>query len=296
MVLVLLLCLTAPFVIFANGDNDLQVQQAGSTGGHGRVMFNITTDIADGDYYVTLYSRFSGISLYSVQTTFVLSGGDFTPVEAADLTISGGRGSFVLDIGGLDYGLYEVFFGIYSDIEHIVDANRSILVGVADLLVEDDFSDPAPAGSPSTVHMPPSVSDTILFVNTHALNKRSGPGNSHGAIAMLSYGDQVTVLGRNGVWIHVESHRGTGWVFQNFVTQTRPASPPVQAMASFVSYAAVVNVPHALTMRSGPGNSHGAVGWLRDGDTVTVLAHSGLWRQVQSHRGTGWVVNWFLML
>ena len=57
-----------------------------------------------------------------------------------------------------------------------------------------------------------------MRVNTHALTVRSGPGNANAPTTWIHYGDEVTVIGSQGGWMQVETHRGTGWVYGRFLS------------------------------------------------------------------------------
>ena len=65
----------------------------------------------------------------------------------------------------------------------------------------------------STIHS----ANTATVTNAHFLNLRRGAGVSYNAFAVLSRGDEVTVLGRRGGWVNVETSRGTGWVFGRYL-------------------------------------------------------------------------------
>lgn len=59
--------------------------------------------------------------------------------------------------------------------------------------------------------------NTATVTNAHFLNLRRGAGVNYQAFAVLSRGDEVTILGQRGGWVNVETARGTGWVFGRYL-------------------------------------------------------------------------------
>jgi len=59
--------------------------------------------------------------------------------------------------------------------------------------------------------------NTATVTNAHFLNLRRGAGVSYNAFAVLTRGDTVTILGRSGGWVNVETAHGPGWVFGRYL-------------------------------------------------------------------------------
>ena len=66
-----------------------------------------------------------------------------------------------------------------------------------------------------------SVSGSVAFVTTEALNVRSGPGVSHPVISQLTYKNKVSVL-ESGQWTKIGENR---YVYGQYLSPTEPSSP-----------------------------------------------------------------------
>lgn len=149
---------------------------------------------------------------------------------------------------------------------------------------------PIPAGAPHVV------------VNTAYLNVRTGPGVGHSILTTVKGGTAlaVTAIQYGGVWYQVETSAGAGWVNRRYtvkrgdfagLTQTgEPADsgpqPGIPAGAAYL----VVNTAY-LNVRSGPGVGHGVLTTVPGGTQlqVTAIDGGGVWHQVVTSAGSGWV-------
>lgn len=153
----------------------------------------------------------------------------------------------------------------------------------------------------------------VTLVNTGALNVRSGPGLTYGAVAVASYGQTLALLGRDaaGVWVKVQLANGTqGWVNATYtqpsvsissltVVAAPPAPTPVSPTPLTPTPTPVANVPTAvihtgaLNVRSGPGLGYSVVATVYNGQSVTLLGRSGSdadWVKVRLATGQeGWL-------
>jgi uncharacterized protein YgiM (DUF1202 family) len=131
-------------------------------------------------------------------------------------------------------------------------------------------------------------------VVTGAANVRSGPGTTYTMVAVVTQGEQVTLLGRNSdsSWVQIRLASGTvGWVNSTLVQSNVPISSlPVVGDAP-PTPTAVVSVG-ALNVRTGPGTSFAVITVVIRGQTVALVGRnsSGSWVQVRLNTGTiGWV-------
>lgn len=141
-----------------------------------------------------------------------------------------------------------------------------------------------------------------LVVNTYRLNVRSGPGAGHQIIDTVAGGTVLPVISlRVGSdWVEVTSPSGPGWV-NSFYTIDRgdfsgvpnQYTPPnlgsgtgIPAGAPYV----VVNTSY-LNVRTGPGIGHSVLITVKGGTNllVTAIDGGGVWYQVETSAGTGWV-------
>lgn len=146
-------------------------------------------------------------------------------------------------------------------------------------------------------------SNAHVVVNTFRLNVRTGPGVSHGIITDLPGGTElpVTMLSVDRKWYEVTGDFGMGWLHSAYAVargdfSTVPwAGAPSNIAGSTDDVASsaarlVINTAY-LNVRTGPGVGHSILTTLRGGTEVAVLArdHGGVWYQVATSAGTGWV-------
>ena len=124
----------------------------------------------------------------------------------------------------------------------------------------------------STVHAREMVS-----VARAEINMRSGPGTRHAVQWALSKGYPLTVVGRQGQWLHVSDfERDRGWVLRSLTTRT----------PHHIVKAKVAN------LRGSPSTRGRLVGKASYGDVLRTVARRGDWVQVRTERGMqGWIAG-----
>lgn len=139
-----------------------------------------------------------------------------------------------------------------------------------------------------------------LVVNTSRLNIRSGPGVSHAVITSVPGGTVLPVTGiDNGrVWFQVTSPVGEGWVNSTYaVDRGNFRGVPILNSGVVDQPSVAPGTPHLvvntyrLNVRSGPGVSYARIGTVAGGDELPVIAidRNGVWYQVETTFGAGWV-------
>ena len=147
-----------------------------------------------------------------------------------------------------------------------------------------------------------------LVVNAHRLNVRNGPGVGYSIVTSVAGGTQLPVLGKDsgGLWYQISSDAGTGWVNTNYtvgrgnftgvptVGAQRDAQPASTIVIPVGSPRLVVNVSY-LNIRSGPGVSFNVILTVSGGTELPVSSRDsgGVWYQVNSTAGTGWVNSYY---
>jgi len=147
-----------------------------------------------------------------------------------------------------------------------------------------------PAGAPHVV------------VNTAYLNVRTGPGVGHTILTTVKGGTElpVTAIARGNIWYQVETSAGTGWINRTYtVTRgsyanvTRLGTPETATGATDLPAGTphlVVNTSY-LNVRTGPGVGHDILTIVKGGTKliVTAIDSGGVWYQVETSAGSGWV-------
>ncbi|MCY3866770.1 MAG: SH3 domain-containing protein [Chloroflexi bacterium] len=141
-----------------------------------------------------------------------------------------------------------------------------------------------------------------LVVNTYRLNVRSGPGVSHNIIDTVAGGTVLPVISLHvgSDWIQVASPSGPGWVNSfyavtrgDFTSVPNQYTPPNLGSGTAIPAGAphvVVNTAY-LNVRTGPGIGHSVLITVKGGANllVTSIDGGGVWYQVETSAGTGWV-------
>jgi N-acetylmuramoyl-L-alanine amidase len=152
-----------------------------------------------------------------------------------------------------------------------------------------------PLGNLPNLDGTPSVPGGTAVVATGALNVRSGPGVGYSVVAVISYGQTVTLIGRNSAvtWAQIRLANGTvGWVNASLLQlSVSLSSLPNTESSAAPTPTAVVNT-WALNVRYGPGVGYNIVTAISQGQQVTLLGRNSAnsWVQVRLANGVvGWV-------
>ncbi len=142
-------------------------------------------------------------------------------------------------------------------------------------------------------------SGSTATIGTGALNVRSGPGMGYGVVTVCTYGQVVTMIGRNSnnSWVKIRLSTGhEGWVSAPYIVPSvaiaslpladGTTSPPPSSTATGTVATGALNV------RSGPGIGYGTLTAVYRGTTFTLLGRNGdgSWVKIRLSSGTeGWV-------
>ncbi|MDI6907683.1 MAG: N-acetylmuramoyl-L-alanine amidase [Thermoanaerobacterales bacterium] len=148
-----------------------------------------------------------------------------------------------------------------------------------------------------------STAPEYVAQTKEAVTLRSGPGNSHTPMGSVPAGTDLKLLGKSGQWVKVQTGDGrvawvAGWLVD--IRRDTPSPDPAPGVPSPAptSSAApeyVAQTKGAVTLRSGPGNSHAQVGGVPAGTDLKLLGKSGQWVKVQTGDGrVAWVAGWLV--
>ncbi len=126
-------------------------------------------------------------------------------------------------------------------------------------------------------------------VTGDVVNARKGPGTSYEVVEMLAKGKQVTVLGEESGWYHIQWNNSKGYVIKDYISLSGSGAQSASASANAtVTGGATVNV------RSGPGTGYSRVTMVAEGKRVAILSQSDDWYQVSFGGTTGYIFSDFL--
>ena len=135
--------------------------------------------------------------------------------------------------------------------------------------------------------------NAYVKTNSRGLNRRATPNGD----VMGSYprGTKVTVLSSDGEWSKVSVDGKTGYMQTQWLSVSKPSSGSSTVTPSVGS--AVVNNPRdtqILFLRKEASVSSEALGYYRNGKTVTLLARQGDWYKVSVDGKTGYMMAKYL--
>lgn len=148
-----------------------------------------------------------------------------------------------------------------------------------------------------------------VATNSRGLNLRATPNGE--ILTSFPRGTAVTVISTDGAWSKVAVGGMTGYMSSQWLSSYRPAgsaatpsepskpsqpTQPSQPSAPSIG-SAVVNNPRStqvLFLRSRPSTSSQALGYYRNGKTVTLLEDLGGWYKVSVDGKTGYMMARYL--
>jgi uncharacterized protein YraI len=141
----------------------------------------------------------------------------------------------------------------------------------------------------------PRLDTPHVVVNTGFLNIRSGPGAQYTAIATVSGGTQLPVIGIyfDDVWLLVQGRFGRGWVNSEYVLfRGDGSSLPIIRDAGGIVSAPIALVSTTINLYAAPSVALGTLGTVTGPLELPIVALSadGLWVQVNTGVGFGWVL------
>lgn len=119
-------------------------------------------------------------------------------------------------------------------------------------------------------------------VTCGALNVRSGAGTDYPRIGGLSKGQTVKVYEASGGWLKITYGSGHGWIMQKYTDYKTPESEPDTQETGVIT-------AESLNVRTGPGTSYESIGYLHNGDKVTILGESNGWYKINYNGQEAWV-------
>jgi len=130
--------------------------------------------------------------------------------------------------------------------------------------------------------------------NTRGLNLRAEPNGM--ILGSYPRGTKVSVLSSENGWSKVEVDGKIGYMASQWLSTKKPSSSSSSSSSS-VSGTAVVNNPRdtqVLFLRSEPSTSSEALGYYRNGKTVTLLKKLDGWYKVKVDGQTGYMMAKYL--
>ncbi len=123
-------------------------------------------------------------------------------------------------------------------------------------------------------------------ITEDVVNARKGPGTGYDRVEMLARGKQVTILGEESGWYHIQWNDSKGYVLKEYVSTGSGSSSSSQS----ASPNATVKGGDTVNVRSGPGTEYSRVDIVAEGKRVAVIDQSGSWYKVSFNGQTGYIL------
>ena len=127
-------------------------------------------------------------------------------------------------------------------------------------------------------------------ITVSALNVRSGAGSNYPRIGGLTKGKTVTVYEASNGWLKIGYGSGEGWIEQKYTDykSPEPQQPQQPEQPSFQSFEGVITA-QSLNVREGPSTDYASIGYLHNGDRVTVIGESNGWYKINYGGREAWI-------
>ena len=147
------------------------------------------------------------------------------------------------------------------------------------------------------------VSDTLRI--------RSGPSTGYDVVGYLNNGDKVEILEQKTVGVMQWGKISKGWISMSYVVLDAPkpeaekpqpeeivpeTTPPVEEKPTQQTWKGTVKVSDTLRVRSGPGTSYKTVGYLKNGEKVTITEKKTVGNTTWGKISNGWISLSYVVL
>ena len=123
------------------------------------------------------------------------------------------------------------------------------------------------------------------------LNLRKGASTSSEIIGVLSNGQNFNIKSKSGDWYNIEVNGVSGYVHKDYVKEVSDttSTTPSNNTETKISKGQVVNVSSSLRIRKEPNTSSTIVGYLINGQSITIKGQTGDWFSIDGNGVTGYV-------
>lgn len=134
------------------------------------------------------------------------------------------------------------------------------------------------------------IKGKIVNVTTN-LRVRSGASTNSSVIGYLSNSTDINIVAQEGSWYKISYNGSYGYVSKDYVQSTilQTPAPTATTTSTTSTNGSVVNISTNLRVRSAANTSSGILGYLLNGEKVTITGESGSWYQIKYNNSTAYV-------
>lgn len=153
-----------------------------------------------------------------------------------------------------------------------------------------------PSGNENT-----SSKGQVINVSS-ALNIRGGASTSAQIIGTLKNGQEINLKGKSGDWYSIDINGTIGYVYKDYVKEVQgsntPENPtnPTSPITPVKSKGQVINVSSSLRIRKEANTSSAIVGYLINGQSISIKGQSGDWYSIDANGVTGYAHKDYIKL
>lgn len=124
------------------------------------------------------------------------------------------------------------------------------------------------------------------YLTTADVQVRSGPGSKYDVVSTIPKGIKISVVGREGYWLKVDSKQGNkpGYIDDQYARPLE-AQQLAQSKAAPPASAGAYRTLRDAELREGPGTKYKVVTKLPGGIKINVVRAEGDWLRVESKHG-----------
>ena len=271
--------------------NGASVTITGESGNFYAINFNNQTGYVSKEYISKTGSSSNNTAgnNNSTSTTEAQSG---TVVNVtSSLNVRSGPSTSSSIIGHLSNGAKVTVTGTSGDFYAIKYNNKTGYVSKSYVKLGGSSS-----GGTNTSTSTMNESGTVVNI-TSSLNVRSAPSTSSSIIGHLSNGAKVTVIGTSGDFYAIKYNNTTGYVSKNYVKLGGSSSSGTNTSTGTTNQTGrVVNVTSNLRVRSAPSTNASVLGYLLNGQIVTITGSSGDFYAINYNGKTGYVSKGYIQI
>ena len=277
--------------IIGHLSNGAKVTVTGTSGDFYAIKYNNKTGYVSKSYVKLGGNTSSGTSNNTNTSTSTMNESGTVVNITSSLNVRSGPSTSSSIIGHLSNGAKVTVTGTSGDFYAIKYNNKTGYVSKSYVKLGGSSS-----GGTNTSTSTMNESGTVVNI-TSSLNVRSAPSTSSSIIGHLSNGAKVTVIGTSGDFYAIKYNNTTGYVSKNYVKLGGSSSSGTNTSTGTTNQTGrVVNVTSNLRVRSAPSTNASVLGYLLNGQIVTITGSSGDFYAINYNGKTGYVSKGYIQI
>lgn len=126
------------------------------------------------------------------------------------------------------------------------------------------------------------------------INIRTGPSTGYSRITLVYTGKQVTIVGEESGWYHVQFDGVDGYIYGQYLKEITPAPQPAEPTAEQPVPETGTVVGGTINIRTGPGTNYNRITLVYTGRQVTIVGEENGWYHVQFDGVDGYIYGQYL--